>query len=266
MCALITFLEKEGEILFAKERQGKINEMIRKDKSVRVANLMKQFNVSIETIRRDLEYMEKQGYLTRVHGGAVLEEVNSRELTFTVRESKFLKEKQEIAKKAAEFVMEGQSIAMDVSTTNTEFAKELKKRFNRLTILTNSMTIAHELSDMQDYTIIFAGGIMRNQELCTVGELTENFISQFHIDIFFMSISGISVTKGLTDYGAGELQVKKKMIEIAQHRIVLADSSKFDIVSLLNVCPFDEVNRIITDSKINENVLEKYKANGIDIL
>src|SRR5699024_8362161 len=119
---------------------------------------------------------------------------------------------------------------------------------------------------MQDYTIIFAGGIVRNQELCTVGELTENFISQFHIDTFFMSISGISLTKGLTDYGAGELQVKKKMIEIAQHRIVLADSSKFDIVSLLNVCPFDQVNRIITDSKINENVLEKYKANGIEIL
>jgi len=260
------FLEKEGEVLFAKERHEEINKMIRKDKSVRVSNLMKVFNVSIETIRRDLEYMEKQGYLTRVHGGAVLEEVNSRELTFTVRESKFLKEKQEIAKKAAEFVMEGQSIAMDVSTTNTEFAKELKKRFNRLTILTNSMTIAHELSDMQDYTIIFAGGIMRNRELCTVGDFTENFISQFHIDTFFMSISGISLTKGLTDYGAGELQVKKKMIEIAQHRIVLADSSKFDIVSLLNVCPFDQVNRIITDSKINENVLEKYKANGIEIL
>src|SRR5699024_12022729 len=131
--------------------------MIRRDKSVRVANLMKHFNVSIETIRRDLEYMEKQGLLTRVHGGAVLEEVNSRELSFIVRESKHLKEKQEIAKKATEIVMEGHSIAMDVSTTNTEFAKELKKRFTRLTILTNSMTIAHELSDMQDYTIIFAG-------------------------------------------------------------------------------------------------------------
>jgi len=252
--------------LFAKERHEEINKMIRRDKSVRVANLMKHFNVSIETIRRDLEYMEKQGLLTRVHGGAVLEEVNSRELSFIVRESKHLKEKQEIAKKATEFVMEGQSIAMDVSTTNTEFAKELKKRFTRLTILTNSMTIAHELSDMQDYTIIFAGGIMRNRELCTVGEFTENFISQFHIDTFFMSISGISLTKGLTDYGAGELQVKKKMIEISQHRIVLADNSKFDIVSLLNVCPFSHVNRIITDSKINENVLAKYKENGIEVL
>src|SRR5699024_587609 len=102
------------------------------------------------TVRRDLIYLEKQGLLTRVHGGAVLVEVNSRELSFTVRESKYLKEKQEIANKATDYVVEGQSIAMDVSTTNTEIAKMLKEKFNRLTILTNSMVIANELSEMPD--------------------------------------------------------------------------------------------------------------------
>ncbi|WP_309228319.1 DeoR/GlpR family DNA-binding transcription regulator [Virgibacillus saliphilus] len=253
-------------LLFAKERHNEIVKMVRKDKSVKVSHLMNYFHVSFETIRRDLEFLEKQGFLTRVHGGAVLEEINSRELSFTVRESKYLKEKQEIAKKAIDYVIEGQSIAMDVSTTNTEFAKELKKQFSRLTVLTNSMTIANELSEMPDYTIIFAGGILRNQELCTVGDFTEDFITQFHIDTFFMSISGVSLTKGLTDYGAGELQVKKKMMEIAQRKIVLADSSKFDVVSLLNACTFDEVNRIITDSKISESVLEKYRNTGVEIL
>ncbi|HLQ95198.1 MAG TPA: DeoR/GlpR family DNA-binding transcription regulator [Pseudogracilibacillus sp.] len=252
--------------MFAKERHEEIKKMVRKNKSVKVSHLIQYFNVSIETVRRDLEYLEQEGFLTRVHGGAVLEEVNSRELSFTVRKSKYLKEKQEIAKKAAAYVIEGQSIAMDVSTTNTEFAKVLKEKFSRLTVLTNSMIIANELSEMPDYTIIFAGGILRNQELCTVGDFTEDFISQFHIDTFFMSVSGLSLTKGLTDYGAGELQVKKKMIEISQHRIVLADSSKFDVVSLLNVCPFEQVNRIITDSKINENVLAKYQETGIEIL
>src|SRR5699024_9811535 len=99
---------------------------------------------------------------------------------------------------------------------------------------------------MPDYSIIFAGGVLRNDELCTVGNFTEDFITQFHIDIFFMSVSGISLIKGLTDYGAGELQVKKKMKEIVQHKIVVADSSKFDVVSLLDVCPLYEVDRIIT--------------------
>src|SRR5699024_7760748 len=146
--------------------------IIRRDKSIKAIELIKHFQVSFETIRRDLLHLENQRLLTRVHGGAVLDEVNSRELSFTVRESKYLKEKKEIADKATEYVIEGQSIAMDVSTTNTELAKALKRKFSRLTILTNSMTIAQELAEMPYYTIIFAGGILRNQELCTVGHFT----------------------------------------------------------------------------------------------
>lgn len=251
--------------VFAKERHEEIAKQVRQDKSVKAVELMNYFQVSFETIRRDLLYLEKQGVLTRVHGGAVLEEVNSRELSFTVRESKHLQEKEEIAEKATNYVVEGQSIAMDVSTTNTAFAKALKRKFSRLTILTNSMTIARELSEMPDYTIIFAGGILRNQELCTIGDFTENFITQFHVDTFFMSISGVSLSKGLTDYGAGELQVKKKMMEIVQQKIVLADSSKFDIVSLLNACSIYEVDRIITDSNIQQNTINKYQDAGVKI-
>lgn len=252
--------------MFAEKRHEEITNIVRRDKSVRATDLMKSFQVSLETIRRDLLNLEKKGVLTRVHGGAVLEEVNSRELSFIVRESKYLKEKEEIADKAIEHVIEGQSIAMDVSTTNTTFARALKNKFSRLTILTNSMTIAHELADMPDYTIIFAGGILRNQELCTVGDFTENFITQFHIDTFFMSISGISLSKGLTDYGAGELQVKKKMMDIVQQKVVLADSSKFDIVSLFNACSIYEVDRIITDSNIKENTIKKYENAGVKII
>jgi DeoR/GlpR family transcriptional regulator of sugar metabolism len=252
--------------LFAEERHEEIMKMVRQDKSVKVSDLMKLFKKSFETIRKDLIYLENQGLLTRVHGGAVIEEVNSRELSFTVRESKSPKGKEEIANKAINYVVEGQSIALDVSTTNTEFAKVLKRKFTRLTVLTNSMVIANELSDMPDYTIIFVGGVLRNKELCTVGNFAEDFIAQFHIDIFFMSVSGISLTKGLTDYGTGELQVKKKMKEIVQHKIVLADSSKFDVVSLLNVCPLYEIDRIITDSRINESTLKKYIDAGIEVI
>src|SRR5699024_885327 len=120
--------------------------------------------------------------------------------------------------------------------------------------------------DMPDYTIIIVGGVLRNKELCTVGNFAEDFIGQFHIDIFFMSESGISLTKGLTDYGKGELQVKIKTKEIGQHTIVLADSSKLDVVSVLDVCPLYEIDRIITDSKINKNTLEKYIDGGIEVI
>ncbi len=244
--------------LLAQERQETIIEIINKERAVKVSNLLKIFNVSIETVRRDLEILEKEGRLKRVYGGAVLEKIDGSELTGTDRKTKCIDEKRELAGFATRYVREGQSIALDISTTNLEFARVFKKTVKRLTVLTNSLEIAAELSDMDKYTIILIGGVMRNDELCIVGDLAEEFISKFHIDTAFMSMSGISLNCGLTDYGMGEVQVKKKMMEVAKQTIILADSSKFDVVSLLNVCSLDKVDMIITDSKLNSCIIEKY--------
>lgn len=253
-------------MLLAQERQKEIMNIIYKDKAVKVSKLIEKFNVSIETIRRDLEFLEKEGLLKRVYGGAVLENVDGSELTANDRKSKFVEEKKEIGEIAAKYVKEGQSISLDVSTTNLEFAKAVKKVVKRLTVLTNSLEIAAELSSMDNYTIILAGGVLRNKELCIVGDMSEKFIDSFHIDTAFVSMSGISLNCGLTDYGIGEVQVKKKMMEVAQKKIVLADSSKFDVVSLLKVCELDKVDTIITDSNLNINILEKYRSVGVDII
>lgn len=252
--------------LLAHERHENIMECLRKNKSVKVSSITKTLGVSTETVRRDFEYLEKEGFLRRVRGGAVLDNANSQEINFSLRETKNIEEKKEIAKIAAHYVTEGQSIALDVSTTNTELAKELKSRFQRLTVITNSLIIAKELSEMPHYTILMPGGVLRNEELCLVGSLAEEFFKGFHIDTFFMSISGISLTEGLTDYGLGEYQVKKKMLENSQSCIVLADSSKFDVASLLKVCHFERVDRIISDSNLSEKVLQKYKKEGIEIV
>ncbi|MFJ5717822.1 DeoR/GlpR family DNA-binding transcription regulator [Neobacillus sp. NPDC093127] len=254
------------KILLAYERHENIMECLRKNKLVKVSSITKMLGVSTETVRRDFEYLEKEGYLRRIRGGAVLDNVNSTEMNFSLRETKNIEEKKEIAKIAAQYVTEGQSIALDVSTTNTEFAKELKSRFQRLTILTNSLIIANELSEMPHYTILLPGGVLRNEELCLVGSMAEEFFEGFHIDTFFMSISGISLTEGLTDYGLGEYQVKKKMLENSQSCIVLADSSKFDVASLLKVCHFEKIERIISDSKLSEKIRQKYNKEGIDIV
>lgn len=252
--------------LLAHERQTTILEILNKERTVKVSKLIKVLNVSIETVRRDLEFLEKEGRLKRVYGGAVLEKVNGVELTGIDRKTKYIDEKRELALCATRYVEEGQSIALDISTTNLEFAKALKKVIKRLTVITNSLEIAAELSDMDKYTVILTGGVMRNEELCIVGDLAEEFISKFHIDTAFMSMSGISLNCGLTDYGMGEVEVKKKMMEVAQRTIVLADSSKFNVISLLKVCDIDKVDMVITDSKLNVNVMEKYTNNGLVII
>ncbi|WP_026674999.1 DeoR/GlpR family DNA-binding transcription regulator [Alkalihalobacterium bogoriense] len=252
--------------MFAKERQETIIDLLKRNKSVKVSQLTKRFQVSLETIRRDLEFLEKEGLIKRVHGGAVLEETTSHETTFIERETIHIEEKKEIAKIATRFVTEGQSIALDVSTTNTEFAKVLKETFSRLTVVTNSLPIANILAEMPNYTIILPGGVLRNQELCIVGEMAEAFVSQFHIDTFFMSMSGISLSAGLTDYGIGEVQMKSKMLQASQKGIVLADSSKFDVKSFLKVCDLERVEYIITDSKLKQSIVEKYEKAGIEII
>ncbi|MDP4145810.1 MAG: DeoR/GlpR family DNA-binding transcription regulator [Bacillota bacterium] len=252
--------------MLVQERHLKILDLLEKEKSVKVSYLMKLFNISIETVRRDLEYLEKEGYLKRVYGGAVLEKVGINEVNFTVRETEHINEKAEISEIAARYVSEGQAIAFDVSTTNTEVAKAIKKKIRKLTVITNSIAIAEELSDMQEYTIILAGGVIKKEERCIVGAMAEEFIQQFHIDIAFASCSGISISAGITDYGIGEVGIKKAMMKCAQETIVVADSTKFGVVSLLNVCSFDKVNMIITDSNLNSKVKEKYMNLGVEII
>jgi len=228
---------------------------------------MEQFEVSFETIRRDLEHLENEGYLRRVHGGAIPKEPDySKEIPMPIRESIYLEEKTELARIATRYVSEGMSVALDASTTNTMIARALKEKFERLTILTNSLPIVQELMAVPNYTLILIGGVIRQQEQSVVGDLAETFAAQFHADLFLMSLSGVTVSEGVTDNAVGEVQVKKIMHANAKRTIALGDSSKFGQVSLLKVCACSEVERFVTDSKIDRKIVEEYERGGIEIV
>ena len=252
--------------MLAQERREKIMEMLHEKRNVKVSNLVELFGVSIETIRRDLDCLGKDGLLTKVYGGAVLEHVVAQEKNLNTRIATNKELKQEIARIACRYVEEGQSIAMDASTTNLEIARMLKKNFHRLTIITNAVDIALEVREKELFNTILTGGVLRGDELCLLGGLAIEFLEKFHIDKVFASVSGVSVSNGFTDYGLGEYHVKMKMIERAREVIVVADSSKFDVISLLKVGNLDLCNFIITDSKINAKVLQKYQEKGVKII
>lgn len=253
--------------MFAQQRHQLIIHQLKRDKSIRTSELMETFGVSFETIRRDLEYLESEGLIQRVHGGAILKEPDyTREIPLPLRESIYVEEKTELSRIASRYVTEGMSIALDVSTTNTQIARVLKDKFQRLTIITNSLPIMNELIAMPNYTLIMIGGMIRNSEQSIIGDLAEEFASRFHADLFFMSMSGVTIDEGITDYGIGEIQVKKIMQANAKQTIALADSSKFDHVSLIKVCSCSQVDRFVTDSKIDRELVERYKRNGIEIV
>ncbi|MEF3303091.1 DeoR/GlpR family DNA-binding transcription regulator [Paenibacillus sp. GYB003] len=253
--------------MFAQQRHEAIVRKLERDKSIKASELMELFGVSFETIRRDLEYLEGEGLLKRVHGGAISNRLDySREIPLTVRESAYRKQKAELAEIACRYVTEGQSIALDVSTTNTEFAHALKAKFERLTIITNSLPIANALVTMPHYTIVLIGGVIHNAEQSVIGDLAEQFAQRFHPDLFFMSMSGVTLAEGITDYGIGEIQVKKTMLRCAKRTIALADSSKFDCVSLTKICGCGDVERFVTDSGIDRGLVERYARSGIEIV
>lgn len=252
--------------MYPHERYEKILTLIKKTGFVRAADLNKMFSVSSETVRRDLENLEKEGFVKRVHGGAALEKNNRKYPAFNYREKENEGEKREIADKALSFIKEGDSLALDCGTTTLELAKKLGNNFRKLTILTNSLKVLTVLSGMDEYTIILAGGVFRNNEYSLFGDMTEENLGQFRVDSAFLSVSGISLEEGITDLRFDELQTQKKMLEISANKIILAASSNFEKVCLLKMCSISNIDRIITDSNLNEDIYTKYSSAGIEII
>lgn len=252
--------------MLAQERYEYIIEILNKDCAVKVSKLIKELNVSIETIRRDLEYLEKKGVLERVYGGAVLKKVSVDKLSFEKREEEFRSEKLEIASIAIKYIKEGQSIALNDSTTNVEIARQLKNKFKNLTVITNSLIVATELAECEGISVILAGGLLDNKEYAFYGEFAKSILDNFIVDKAFVSVGGISLTRGITDYHISTVEIQKKLIEISKETVILADSSKIDNVSLTKISNIDEISFIITDSNIGQNIINKYLKQGVEIV
>ena len=251
--------------MIAQERYKAILQMLSLKKAVETSELMDKFNVSLETVRRDLAYLENSGKLKRVHGGAVLEKVDNRESGIDERLAANWDKKIEIGEYVASLINEGDIICMDSSTTNHAVAKVLKNRFRKITVLTNYLPIINELAET-DYNIVCPGGLLQRELLSFTGDIAMRNIEKYNVKKAFVSMSGISLEKGMTDFSFNEVAVKKKLMSISNEIYVVADSSKFGVVSLLDVCGFADISGIITDSAIDEYTLSVYRKNGINVI
>ncbi|MCM3761889.1 DeoR/GlpR family DNA-binding transcription regulator [Alkalihalobacillus oceani] len=252
--------------MLQEERYKKIQNLLKQNGSVKVTELVHVLNVSIDTVRRDLENLETKKLLKRVHGGAILPEDWGDEHVFSNRESKNKDEKREIAELACEYVSEGQAIALNAGTTTMEIAKKLSESFERLTIISNGLRIIELFSQKPGFTVIVPGGIVDQAEYALYGKKCEEDIRNYNIDQAFISVNAISLNKGLTDFRIHEIDIMKAMMENAQRTIIAADSSKFEKVLYLNVRALESKDTIITDSSLNEEIANKYKNTGIKIV
>lgn len=251
--------------MFANERRAKIVDMLEKQSSVTVADLMTQFHVSIETVRRDLEFLEKQQALKRVHGGAVsisrmkkLDKLESR-----LSENNALK--QNLSQIAARFVSENDTIAIDSGSTALELAHLLKDHYRRLTVVTNSPEVFGIVSEAEDFEVILIGGQFMREEQAFYGHLALDAVQRLHFSKAFVFPNTISLRQGAGVFVHELFEIQRAYIQHADEVFILADSSKFETTATIKLCDLLPSYRVITDSNLPDDLLQLYRKRGIQI-
>jgi DeoR family transcriptional regulator of aga operon/DeoR family fructose operon transcriptional repressor len=246
------------------ERRNDIVFKIRKSRIVKVNDLMNEYHVSIETIRRDLEFLESEGHLRRVYGGAVLNDFYRTEQALSQRKQTNYLQKQVIGKLAVDFIEDGDTIYIDSGSTAMELAKHLGAKRN-LTIITNALFIAQEaMLASYDCRVIMLGGELRRNELATSGTITVAALSNFYMAKAFLSAGGISLESGVTDYDLHEAENRRFVLQRAQKIFMLVDYSKFGVTTMNYIMPIEGISVLITDWNVPETMLEPYRSRGIE--
>lgn len=247
------------------QRKELILNMLTEHGMMKAGDLAEQFQVSMETIRRDLNELEESKLIRRVHGGAVLYTEYGIEPEYSYRSNANYEEKLQVAKKAAELIKDGDSLIIDLGTTTLEFSKILKGKKN-LTVFTNSLKIAYELMSEKDISVILLGGKVRYGEGTTSGYWSEQMIDDFQVDKLILGVGAITPECGVMDYHIEESNLRRHFVKRAKQIIALADYSKFGIKALNQVCKSEDLDYLITDEKTDKKSIRQLREQGVQVI
>lgn len=250
--------------MLAAERRNKIIDLLHQDKKVLVSVLSRMFDVTEETIRRDLEKFEKKGIVTRTYGGAMLNRHINEDLPFTTRNELNTDIKRTIALKALDLINDGDTLMLDPSSTSFELLKLLSNRKN-LTIITNSANILHYFANSA-LNIISTGGSLRPRSLSLVGPVAQNTLQRYNVDKAVISCKGIDLNKGITESNEPECELKKYMLRQCDKVIMLADHTKFDNTAFTVLSELESIDYLVTDREPSELWLRAMADLSIEII
>lgn len=246
-------IERRKEILSRLEAEGK----------VLVSELAKEFDVTEETIRRDLEKLDREGLASKTYGGAVSKHTATLDLPYKIRIGVNVEEKQRIADTVASMISDGERIMVDASSTAIYIIKKLKEKKN-LTVITNSVVILLELADKPDWTILSTGGNLKESALSLTGSSAEKMIRSYHVDTAICSCKGVDMEIGVTDSNEKDSLIKQAMFASAERKILAVDTRKLDKKSFVRVCEFQDIDVLVTDQKPSDGWCDFCEKNGVD--
>jgi len=251
--------------MLAAERRKLIMERLYEDKRVIVSELSQEYDVSEETIRRDLEHLSEEGNVTKTYGGAVLDERSSIELPFNLRQKENPEGKQRIAELVSSEIKDGDHLFLDASTTAVFIAKNIKQKRD-VTVITNSVENVLELADAEDIEVVCTGGTLRATSMSFRGNKTIDTINSYNADKVFLSCKGLDIKKGITDGNEDIAGIKLNMIRSADIVYLVVDSSKFNRVGFSKICDLKDIDVIITDSEPPQEWKKAFENIGIRCL
>lgn len=246
------------------ERRADILALLQQVGSQRVEQLAQQFGVSSVTVRSDLNSLEKQGFITRSHGFAVLNSRLIAELSITDKRNHSPELKQRIGKQAASLINEGEKIILDSGTTTKAIVSHLGHR--QLTVLTNGLEIAVELVACPNVEVRLTGGVLRKNAMSFSGVMADNNLRQYRFDKLFLGVDGFDLQKGITTFNEQEAQLNRLMCEAVNQVIVVTDSSKFGQYSDYVICAANQIDVLVTDEKLPQNYKTYLESVGVQVL
>ena len=250
--------------MFPEERRKKILEIMNEQGRCRVANLAKQLAVSEVTIRMDLDVLEKQGLLSRTHGGAILNPKTGYERAYQYEESSFPEEKKRIGWRASELVSDGATIILDTGTTVMEVARQIV-RYKDVTVVTNALNVATWLENYAEIKVIVTGGTLRATQDSLVNPYADFVLERIYADIAFIGANGIDAHYGVTNVNIPEAEMKIRFMKASRRRILVADSSKIGNVARAKVGKLEDFDLFITDNQADPEQVWLIQEAGLPV-
>lgn len=250
-------------------RAAAILKELRQAGVVSVEALSEKLEVSLATIRRDLQELEESGLLRRTHGGAtpiepLFYEAFRNDRSFQDQVESFADEKRRIALAAAELISPGDTIALTAGTTTTEVIRSLPS-VGGVTVVTNTVNVAMELSKRKEVHVFVTGGHLRGEWFSLVGPEAVDNMSRVFADILFIGVNGIDARRGLTCINSDEVEINRSMVRQAKRKIVVADHSKLGVVTKWLICPTKDVDILITDKGATSKMIAPFLAQGVEV-
>lgn len=249
----------------AVERRMEIVNVVNKNGKVRVEDLATCFNVSSVTIRSDLNFLEKNGYIVRSHGVALPNVGVIAELTVHEKRRQNVGSKSLIGEAAAQLISSGDTVILDSGTTTLEIASNIKS-LTDVVVMTNGLEVAMELASSVGIEVLMSGGVLRKQALSFSGSQAEETLKNYRFDKVFLGVDGFDLRSGITTHSEQEASLNRLMCNISEQVIAVADSTKFGKRSFHMIREFGDIDILVTDSDIPDEYLQGLRDMKVEVV